>query len=242
MRRTIVAGGILAALVAGVLAIGLASAQTQSPEPSVTDEPQRLGARFKEELAKQLGISVDQLNTALDNTQFALIDEAVADGKLTESEAQRLRERVEDGHNLFPMRGARPFIRHHAKVGLAEAAAEVLGLSVEDVRTAIAGGQTLAEIASANGMDTEDFKSALLENVKGSLDEKVSAGDITRDQADRLYERLSENIDDIVNHEPWQPGEGRPFPRFQRGPRFWQDGPPPFGDDDAEEDHSPTIF
>lgn len=242
MKRTIVAGGILAALVAGVLAIGLASAQTETPEPSVTDEPQRLGQRFKEELAKQLGISVDQLNAALDSTQFALIDQAVADGKLTESEAQRLRERVEEGHNLFPIGGARPFIRHHAKAELVEATAEVLGIDVADVRAGLADGQTLAEIAGANGMGAEDFKSALLENVRSTLDEKVADGDITQDQADRAYERLSQNIDDIINREPWQPGDGRPFPHFQRGPRFWHGGPPPFGDDDAEEENSPTIF
>ena len=153
MKRTLLAGGIIAALVAGVLAVGLASAQTETPEPTVTGDPERLGDRFKKELASQLGISVDQLNTALDNTQFALIDEAVADGKLTESEAERLKERVEEGQNLFPIGGARPFIRHQVKVELVEATAEVLGIDVSDVRDGIADGQTLAEIANANGME-----------------------------------------------------------------------------------------
>ena len=33
MRRTILGGGMLLAIVAGVLAVGLASAQTSTPEP-----------------------------------------------------------------------------------------------------------------------------------------------------------------------------------------------------------------
>jgi hypothetical protein len=243
MKRTLLAGGIIAALVAGVLAVGLASAQTETPEPTVTGDPERLGDRFKEELASQLGISVDQLNTALDNTQFALIDEAVADGKLTESEAERLKERVEEGHNLFPIGGARPFIRHHVKMELVEATAEVLGIEVSDVRDGIADGQTLAEIANANGMDTDAFKTALLANVKATLDEKVASEDITQDQADALYERLSNNIDDIINHEPPDfPGDG-PFPGRPHGPRFWQDGPGfEFQEEDTESSANPTTF
>lgn len=245
MRRTLLAGGILLALVGSVMAIGLASAQTDTPEPTVTDEPERLGNRFKEKLAEQLGISVDELNTALDNTQFALIDEAVADGKLTESEAEKLKERVEEGHNLFPFGGARKQIEHRVKVQLVEATAEVLGVEVSVVKDGIENGDTLAEIANANGMGTDEFETALLANVKSTLDEKVASDDLTQEQADNIYERLSNNIDDIVNHEPGEYDHPpRPFPDFPRGPRFWFNGP---GDDGAqgatiETDTEATIF
>jgi polyhydroxyalkanoate synthesis regulator phasin len=233
---------VLLALLAGVMAVGLASAQTETPEPSVTDAPERLGDRFKEELASQLGISVDELNTALDNTQYALIDEAVADGKLTESEAERLRERVEEGHNLFPLHGIREHIGHRAKVELVEATAEVLGVDVSVVREGLGEGKSLATIANENGMDTEAFKTALLENIKATLDEKVATDDLTQEQADRLYGHFSENIDRIVNNEP---GEFRPpFRHPPRGPRFFD--APNFDDDSDsesdEEDTSATTF
>jgi uncharacterized protein YidB (DUF937 family) len=242
MRRTILGGGILLAIVAGVLAVGLASAQTSTPEPTVTDSPEKLGDRFKAELAKQLGISVDELNTALDDTQFALIDQAVADGKLTESEAEKLKERVEEGHNLFPFGGIGPRIEHRVKFELVEATAEVLGVDVSVVKDGLGNGDTLAEIANANGMSTEDFKAALLANVKSTLGEKVAGGDITQEQADNLYERLSNNIGEIVNHEP---GEyDRPhFLRPGQGPRFWFNGPDANGSEVApDEELAPAIF
>jgi len=223
MKRTLVAGALILALVAGVMAIGLASAQTSTPEPTATDEPARLADRFKEKLAEELGISVDQLNTALDNTQYALIDEAVADGKLTQSEADRLKQRVEEGHNLFPFGGARPFIRHHLKMELIQATAEVLGVDVSVVTEGLRNGDTLAQIANANGMETEAFKTALLANVKSTLDQKVADGDITQEQADNLYERLTNNIDDIVNHEP-PDHPPVPFPGGD-GPHFRFGGP-----------------
>lgn len=243
MRRTILGGGILLAMVAGVLAVGLASAQTSTPEPTVTDTPEKLGDRFKEELASQLGISVDELNTALDDTQFALIDQAVADGKLTESEAEKLKARVEEGHNLFPFGGVRHRIEHHVKVELVEATAAVLGVDVSVVKDGLQNGDTLAEIANANGMSTDEFKTALLAEVKSTLDTKVADGDITQEQADNLYERLSTNIDDIVNHEPGEYGPP-PFPRPGHGPRFRFNGPGANGEDNVAppDDVAPTIF
>jgi polyhydroxyalkanoate synthesis regulator phasin len=215
------------------MAVGLASAQTSTPEPTATDEPARLADRFKEKLAEELGISVDQLNTALDNTQYALIDEAVADGKLTQEEADRLKERVAEGHNLLPFHGFHHGPGHglRLKVGLIEATAEVLGVDESVVTEGLRNGDTLAEIANANGMETDAFKAALLANVKGKLDEKVADGDITQEQADNIYERLSNNIDDIVNHEP--PDFPNPPARGFPGPRF-------FGGPDTEEEDAET--
>lgn len=244
MRRTIMGGGILLAIVAGILAVGLASAQTSTPEPTVTDSPEKLGDRFKEELASQLGITVDELNMALDDTQFALIDQAVEDGKLTESEAEKLRARVEEGHNLFPFGGVRERIEHRVKVALIEDTAKVLGVDVSVVKDGLQNGDTLAEIANANGMSTDEFKLALLAEVKSTLDAKVADGDITQEQADKLYERLSNNIDDIVNHEPGEYDRPR-FPgRGPGGPRFRFNGPDANGSDDAAapDDVAPTIF
>lgn len=250
MRRTLLGGGLLLAIAAGVLAVGLASAQTSTPEPTATGSPENLASRFKEELASQLGISVDQLNTALDATQFALIDQAVADGKLTQTEADKLKARVEEGQNLFPFGGIRDRIEHRLKVGLVEAAAAVLGVDVSVVKDGLQNGDSLAAIANANGMSTDEFKTALLANVKSTLDTKVAGGDITQEQADNLYQRLSTNIDDIVNRTPGEYGPGFPGgPRSGHGPGFRFGGPDADGDDNSTPatpstsgGANPTIF
>jgi hypothetical protein len=111
-----------------------------------------------------------------------------------------------------------------------------LGVDVSAVTEGLRSGDTLAEIANANGMETDAFETALLANVKATLDEKVADGDITQEQADNLYERLSNNIDEIVNHEPpdFPPPDFRRF----RGPGFF-DGP---GSEEEDAEATATIF
>jgi len=82
-----------------------------------------------------------------------------------------------------------------------EAAAEVLGLSEDEVREALRDGQTLAELAEAQGMSVEDFRSALLAAVTADLQAKLDAGDITQEEFDEAIAQLNENIDDIINSE-----------------------------------------
>lgn len=232
MRRFLLGGGVLLAVAAGILAVAVAAAQTASPTPSATGSPSDLADRFKEELASQLGVSVDELNTALNNTQTALIDQAVADGKLTQKEADALKERISDDNNLFPFRGLRKGIEHRLKVAFVEEAAKVLGVDESVITDGLQNGDTLAEIANDHGMSTDDFKTALLAQIKTDLDTKVSDGDITQTQADRLYDGISNNIDNIVNHEPGEYGPGPfPFRGPHRGPGFWFGGPGAAPDD-----------
>ncbi len=81
------------------------------------------------------------------------------------------------------------------------AAAEVLGLSEDEVRQALRDGQSLAQLAEAQGMSVEDFRAALLENITADLQAKLDAGDITQEEFDEATADLNENLDDIINSE-----------------------------------------
>ena len=82
-----------------------------------------------------------------------------------------------------------------------DAAAEVLGISEDDLRAALSNGQSLAQIAEAHGMSVDDFKSALIDKVTADLQAKLNAGDITQQQFDARVADLKANIDDIVNRQ-----------------------------------------
>ena len=82
-----------------------------------------------------------------------------------------------------------------------EAAAEVLGLSEEEVRGALGDGQSLAGLAEAQGMSVEDFRAALLSNITADLQAQLDAGEITQEEFDEITAELSENLDDIINSE-----------------------------------------
>jgi hypothetical protein len=82
-----------------------------------------------------------------------------------------------------------------------EAAAEVLGISEDELVTALRNGQSLSQIAEAQGMSVDDFRAALLESVTADLQARLDAGDITQEQFDEKVAELNANIDEIINTE-----------------------------------------
>jgi uncharacterized protein (DUF2267 family) len=89
-----------------------------------------------------------------------------------------------------------------------DAAGEVLGLTHAELRAAFDDGQTLADIAEAQGMSADDLKAAVVENVTAALQEDLDAGDITQDQFDTATANLSDNIDDFINNAAPERGAG----------------------------------
>src|SRR6266545_2597527 len=197
---------------AAVLAVRSAGAQDR--------EGERPGDKFIAKTAENLGVGAEELTTAMTDAQFEIIDEAVAAGNLTEEQAAKLRERIEEYGPLSVIglkhryggavcKGARLVIG---------AAAGVLGEEPADVAEAVRSGEGLGEQAEANGMSVEDFTAALLGAIKSKLDAKVSDGTITQAQADRIFAEIEEQIDRIVNFEG-QGGDG-PCHRLGNGEKL----------------------
>lgn len=91
--------------------------------------------------------------------------------------------------------------------------AETLGLTPEEIREAIASGQTLADLAEANGSSAEELVDAILAEIKEHLDEKVAAGDMTQEEADEKLAKAQERVTEFVNNT--KPPKG---PRHRGGP------------------------
>ena len=121
--------------------------------------------------------------------------------------------------------GGPPF---HRFVEVKAAAADVLGISEDDIENALDDGQTLAEVAEAQGMSVDDFKATLVENVTADLQTKLDAGEITQEEFDHITGELDEKVDAIINAEGGMPFGG-PHRGFGGGARFQQ---PPIDDTD----------
>ena len=80
-----------------------------------------------------------------------------------------------------------------------DAAATVLGLSEDELRAELSSGQTLGEVAVAQGMTVEAFTAALTDQVTAALDAQLAAGDITQEQYDEITADLSDHLDDFIN-------------------------------------------
>ena len=83
------------------------------------------------------------------------------------------------------------------------------------LRASLEDGDTLAEIAKANGKTAAGLEDALVAAAKADLDKKVAAGRLTSAQRASILAELESHIDDVVNGE------------FAFGFRGGHDGPPP---------------
>jgi hypothetical protein len=72
--------------------------------------------------------------------------------------------------------------------------ADLTGLSTDEIQAERAEGNTVADIAEANGVDPDEVLDAALAARKAILDAKVADGTITQEQADLMYERMSERV------------------------------------------------
>ncbi|MGH8993700.1 MAG: hypothetical protein ACRDZ7_19485 [Acidimicrobiia bacterium] len=106
-----------------------------------------------------------------------------------------------------------------------DVAAKTVGVTPEELRTALRDGKSVADVAKDKGVDPAKVVDALVAEVKTRLDESVAAGRITRAQADEKLPMITEGIRAFVNGEG--PIKGRGFfgpGRHGRGPR--PDAPP----------------
>jgi hypothetical protein len=204
----------LAALVA-VLGGGGAIAATQL---SPAEESDAVIA----DAAEELGVEADALDAALKQALETRIDAAVEAGTLTEAQAAELKERLAAGD--VPLVGLGPGLGHHRfgphLVDL-DAAASYLGVTQDELRTAVhEDGQTLAEVAEAEGKSVDGLVAALVSAARERLAEAVEDGRLTEAQRTEKLAELEERIRTTVEDGlPARPGFG-----FRGGPGF---GPPP---------------
>ncbi|HEU0073917.1 MAG TPA: hypothetical protein VFS30_07880 [Dehalococcoidia bacterium] len=182
------------AAVAGIIVLGAGAlggvAQAQEP-PEDSPSWREL---YQEALAGQLGISVDQLSAAQEAAKTQAIDDALASGRITEAQAERLRN-AEPGDLR---RGFGQRVRHAIGNAL-ESVAGILGLTTDEVRQGLADGKTLNDLAAEQGVT--DLEAQLVSKLTADIQAKVADGSITQEQADGMIENLSERVSDLVNHE-----------------------------------------
>lgn len=200
--------GLLAVGILGGAAVGFAqtdesAATVAAPVASVSslvlvhNGGTRLGGD-DQALADALGIDLTELEAAEEVARLGMIDQAVADGLITEAQATQLKE----------LGGG--FGRGFSGYDKDEYLAEALGITVEeleaaeltalqaDVAAAVEAGTItqeeadlmLARKAAQSYLDTDVLNATVLAAYEDALDAAVAAGDITQAQADALLAEL----------------------------------------------------
>jgi len=185
MNRKLVTSGLLAGLIAGAGAglilesTGFAGASSTAAVVVIDDETSTTDTQ------------VDR-STRLTEVLQPLVD----DGTITAGQLTAIVDTLDAAH---------PFGGDHRGgggmgrgMGL-DAVAEVLDLTADELRTELGEGQTLAEVATAQGVEVQAVIDALVTDAGTHLAEHVADGDITQAEADEKLAEMTERITTSVN-------------------------------------------
>jgi len=206
---------VIALGLAGMLALGtlgtVAFAATPTPGPAATPtsgQGQDYRQVFLTKLAGVLGLDQTKLTDAIKQAETETIDQALQDGNLAKNQADEMKQRVQNGDTGFlggfggrgfggPGGGGPggPGPRGMGGVNMQtveQAAADKLGLTLDDLRTQIHSGISLADIAKDKGVSETDVRSAMAAAAKTQLDQSVKDGKLTQTQADDVLQQIQQ--------------------------------------------------
>lgn len=164
--------GIGGLTVAAINPIGMAGAQ----DASSTTVPAADGAR-----AHRSG--------ALER---ALMD-LVADGTLTEAQAAKVKKAV-----ISEAKTSRQN-RKDRRADVLQVAADAIGSTPDEVKSALKDGTSIADQAEAKGVDRQVVDDALTKAITARIEAAVKAGTITADQGAKATARLDKVVDRILD-------------------------------------------
>lgn len=170
-------------------------------------EPFKGRALFIEALAEALGIPVEDLKAARQEALKAALDQAVAEGLISEERAEIMRARA----------------TVVATLEKDEVLAQALGITAEELQAAREEGQTIRDLAAELGLDPATVRENLKAAHEAALQQAVADGIITQEQAELLQNRP---VFGFRGPGRGRFGGNRPFaaPGVNGGPGSTQDG------------------
>jgi hypothetical protein len=194
-----IAGGLVAAALVGGTLISAALAAPSTPNASASPADLAGGAyceTWQKAFADKLGVSVAALLPAAKAASIAAIDAAVAAGDLTEERATALKDKINaaDGANAcrffgHPFAGGGHGPTAHFGGPLLSVAAEALGIDPGELMQALRSGDSLKDVATAQGKDYATVTKAIHDAAKTRLDAAVADG-LDQARADEILSKL----------------------------------------------------
>jgi polyhydroxyalkanoate synthesis regulator phasin len=221
LAKLLVGGLTATVMAAAVGGAALAQVTPQTPTPAAKPARAQQQDAFLGALASKLGKSPDEVRAAVVAAQKELVDRAVAAGRLTQAQGERLKQRIDQTGGRGALRApklpgkaqrpAMPAIR--ASIG---DLATFLGLSsAQQLGQELRAGKSLAQIAQEHGKTRDQLKQYLTDQARTRADEAVKNGRLTQDQANRAVQAFTQNLDRMIDRAakprpgtPVKPGGG----------------------------------
>ena len=202
-KRLMVLVGSVA--IVALLAIGGAAtvfAAGGTATPTATNQPTR-AQQFLNRLANNLGITTDKLQQGLKTTANQSIDNAVANGKITQAQADKAKAKVNAGNGLSTFTR---FFGAHVRASMVlrgaswQDIAKELNTTPQNLKTQIQSGKTLKEIITNQKKSVGDVVNAVVAQTKVQLDPAVANGKITQQREDTLLSNLRTQLTNLINN------------------------------------------
>lgn len=120
-------------------------------------------------------------------------------------------------------------MRGHGGPGM-DVAAQALGMTADELHTALDGGRNLAQIAADKGVNVQVVIDALVAAEKTHIAQDVTDGKLTQEEADQRLANVDQHVTDMVNGV-----------KPQGGPRGAKGGHGPRGGQGQDPASSPTT-
>jgi hypothetical protein len=227
-KSALIAGGLTAGLIGGGAAglmlgtSGISGAQDAPTTTVAPAAPAAPDAQNRPDPSARIGETLAPL---------------VANGTITQAQADAVTQALVAAMPKGGPRGGDhggPGGEHRRGPGL-EAAAKALNMTEDELRTALQGDATLAQVAQQKGVDVQVVIDALVNEAKTHLAEEVASGELTQEQADQRLAKVTERITDMVNNGRPKGGPGGEQGGRHGGPRGEQ-GAPEAGQDAPQGD------
>ncbi len=187
MKRTwIIIGGLMISVLA-IVGLTVIPALAQDGDSEAPEKGARCEA-FLGKVAGNLGTDVEVLETAVVDARLQMVDEAVANGKLTEEQADKLKERIGE-NGACPMFQNRMHRGHGPIGGVGHLGAGILDRAVEQgIITQDQADEVQAIFEQIKAYCQENGRPEIGPRDGAMLDRAVEEGIITQEQADTITE------------------------------------------------------
>lgn len=185
-------------LVVALVGVGVVVAKKNASLTDITQQP------VPSEPATYEGIDQIEQSDATNNTINQAGDEIVKKGSVPTVQAQQSNNQAKQPNKGDKPGGGPPMMFRPDDI------AQILGITAEELQAELKAGKTLEQIAGNKGMTLAQLKEKLIAKTKTELDNQVSQGKLTAEQAQSMLTRLK-SID---------------LSKLGAGPEMRGDGPP----------------
>jgi hypothetical protein len=95
-----------------------------------------------------------------------------------------------------------PALRQGLRRAVLKTSADTIGVDVQELRTDLRGGQSIAQVAQSKNVDPQTVVDAIVKAGDTRIDSLASSGKISADRAAKLKDRLPDAAAKVVNRVP----------------------------------------